>query len=94
MITATRSVALLSAVLVTAGCEDDTVDAYYYPDKNDLSQHRSFLDVGSVEKCRVAVFHAATLNGDPRMLRGDYECAIGRTGDSLGDIKIYRETVK
>ncbi|WVX49023.1 hypothetical protein ROLI_021080 [Roseobacter fucihabitans] len=69
------------------------VDAFYYPDKNDLTVHEEFLDVGSVEQCRVIVQRAAAENGDPNLTRGDYECGVDPTG-SFGDMKVYKETVR
>jgi hypothetical protein len=70
------------------------VDAFYYPDRNDLTVHEVFLDVGSVQGCRDAVFTAAARHGDANLERGDYECGVGPTGDDFGGMKVYQETVK
>jgi len=69
------------------------VDAYYYPDRNDLSVHEVYLDVGSVENCRGIVYDAAARRGDPRMKRGDYECGVNPRR-SLGTLTVYEETVQ
>jgi hypothetical protein len=69
------------------------VDAFYYPNKHDLTVHREVLDVGSVDACRDAVFALSAENGDPDMLRGDYECGVGPK-DSFGRIPVYEETVR
>ncbi len=82
----------LSTVSILAGCGEEQVDAFYYPDKNDLTKHQRFLNVGSLENCRVIVRETAAKNGDPSLERGDYECGIGPTGDSVGDVAVYRET--
>ncbi len=71
----------------------DQIDAFYYPNKSDLSQYEVHRDVGSVDECRRLVNNAAFNNGDPGLRRGDYECGIGPTG-MLGDITVYKETVK
>ncbi len=64
------------------------VDAFYYPNKNDLSVHEAFLDVGSVEACREIARGAAANNGDPNLERGDYECGVGPTAQDFGDLKV------
>ena len=69
------------------------VDAFYYPDRGNLTEHVEWLDVGSVEECRLIVFKAAAENGDPNMQLGDYECGVGPTG-TFGDLKVYKETVR
>jgi hypothetical protein len=66
------------------------VDAFYYPNRANLSEHVEFLDVGSVDQCRKIVFMAAAENEDPQMRLGDYECGVGPMGHS----GVYRETVK
>ena len=69
------------------------VDAYFYPDRSNLTEHIEFLDVGSVEDCRQIVFAAAAERGDPEMQRGDYECGIDPRS-SFGSLKVYKETVR
>ena len=71
------------------------VDAFYYPDRNDLTVHQEFLDVGSIQDCRDIVYEAAAANGDPDMSRGDYECGVGPRSAEFGEgLRVYRETVK
>jgi hypothetical protein len=82
---------LFAGLLLTA-CGEDQVDAVYYPDKNNLTKHQFFPNVGTVENCQVVVFQAASKNNDPNLERGDYECGVGPTGDSVGDVKVYKET--
>lgn len=76
------------------GCGSEQVDAYYYPNKNDLTRHEFFPNVGSLESCRAVVVQAAAKRSDPNLLRGDYECCLGPTGDKLGEISVCRDTVK
>jgi hypothetical protein len=71
----------------------ETVDAFYYPDRNDLTQFQQTTDLDSVDDCRAWVSSAAALNGDPSLFRGDYECGI-EVVDSLGSISVYRNTVR
>lgn len=72
----------------------DQVDAFYYPNKNDLTVFEAAYDVGDIEGCRAAVYALAAERGDPQVVRGDYDCGVGPTDTSLGDIRVYKETVK
>lgn len=69
----------------------EQVDAFYYPDRNDLSVHREFRDVGSVEACRAWVYSMAAANGDPDLVKGDYECGINPL--ERGEMLVHRLTV-
>lgn len=80
------------AALSLAGCSQQ-VDAYYYPDAENLSVFQVMRDVGSVENCRDWVRQRAWENNDPDLARGDYECGIGPSG-SLGGATVYEETVR
>ena len=80
-------------VLIT-GCKQQQVDAFYYPDRNDLTSHEFFPNVGSIDACRKVVYQAAARNNDPLMKAGDYECGINPTGRKFGDITIYETTEK
>jgi len=55
----------------------EKVDAFYYPDANNLSDWESRMDVGSVQACRDWVEDSAAAKGDSDMQRGDYECGVG-----------------
>ncbi len=70
------------------------VDAFYYPNRTDLSEVVEFIDVGSVEDCRRVVKVAAAQRNDPDLVRGDYECGINPSGESFGGMKVYEETVR
>lgn len=73
----------------------EQVDAYYYPDRSDLTKHESARDIGSLENCRDWIFDAAARRGDPDMLRGDWECGIGpKTRSDFGGLTVYRRTVR
>ena len=72
----------------------DQVDAYYYPNINDLTVHEVALDVGSVEGCREAIQRMAANYNDPALERGDYECGIGPKEAYGSGIMVYKETVK
>jgi hypothetical protein len=71
----------------------ETVDAFYYPNRNDLTFHLAGYDFQTVQACREWIFRIANQNGDPNILRGDYECGIGKIRN-FGDIGVYRDTVK
>jgi len=69
------------------------VDAFYYPNSNDLTVHAEFIDVGSIENCRSVVYAEAANNGDPTMALGDYECGVG-VSDKYGSLRVYEKTVR
>jgi hypothetical protein len=72
----------------------EKVDAFYYPDRHNLSVHRGAYNVDGIAGCRSWVTAAAAANFDPRISCGDYECAIGKL-QSLGDgLTVYRLTVR
>jgi len=71
----------------------EAVDAFYYPDRNDLTQHVAMRGFDTVDKCRDWVGAAAANNRDAGLLRGDYECAVGKM-DDLGGLSVYRLTIR
>lgn len=71
----------------------EEVDAYYYPSRENLTVHQASRDVGSVEDCRRWVYATAASNGDPNMMRGDFECGVGRLESEMG-FNVYRITVR
>jgi hypothetical protein len=71
----------------------EKVDAYYYPDRNNLAVHRASYNVGSINNCRVWVRAEAARLNDSWITRGDYECGVGEV-DVMGDITVYRITAK
>jgi hypothetical protein len=71
----------------------EVVDAFYYPDRHNLSQSQRAMDVGGLDQCRAWVSRMASRNGDPRVTRGDYECAFGFV-EKLGDVSVYRQTAR
>lgn len=71
----------------------ETVDAFYYPRRSDLTVWRSMLGLNSVEDCRAWVSEEAARNGDGGLAWGDYECAVGKLGARAG-LTVYRATVR
>lgn len=71
----------------------ESVDGFYYPDRNDLTQDVSSTGHQSVDECRAWVNDIAAGYNDPGLIRGDYECAVGKTR-TIGDIGVYRLTVR
>lgn len=78
------------------------VDAFYYPDRHNLSNYKVFENVGSLEACRDAVMSAAMGQGDRvkgynsapiSLAKGDYECGVNFKR-WLGDMRVYEETVR
>lgn len=71
----------------------ESVDAYYYPNRSDLTVHEMAEDVGDLDDCRTWVRSQASLRGDPGLARGDYECGVGRTDSAYG-FNVYRITAR
>jgi catabolite regulation protein CreA len=88
-----RALGAAIAYILIVGCGDKQVDAFYYPDRLDLTVHVAKYDVGSVEECRDWVYSRAAERGDPDMERGDYECGVDPIRQ-VGDLTVYKETVR
>lgn len=71
----------------------ELVDAYYYPDRNDLTNERSAFSFESLEDCRDWVFSQARNYNDSQLIRGDYECGVGFL-ENFGQSRVYRITVR
>ncbi|WEZ82183.1 hypothetical protein P6U16_13455 [Rhizobium sp. 32-5/1] len=73
----------------------ETVDAFYYPNRNDLTISQNSMDVAGVAGCREIVRYMAVVNNDPQLLRGDYECGVGRLENpGYAGINVYRLTIR
>jgi hypothetical protein len=66
----------------------EEAEAFYYPDRSDFSTSVSSRPVADLDECRDWVQEQATLQPDPQLLKGYYECAFGRSG-KLGSITVY-----
>ena len=94
-------VIVLIATLFLGGCfepENDaafweTVDAFYYPDRNNLTMDLRQTGLKSVAECRTWVFQTAASKNDPNLARGDYECGVGLI-EHYGPVGVYRITVR
>ena len=71
----------------------EEVDAFYYPDRYNLSISINHYNVETVENCRDWAYAEATFRRDPKMMRGDYECGVGQL-EKFGSITVYRLTVQ
>ncbi len=69
----------------------ETVDAFYYPNRNDLSDFRKVSGLQSVDECRDAVSSMAATYNDSSFTRGDYECGI-EIVDNFYGMNVYRTT--
>jgi hypothetical protein len=73
----------------------ETVDAFYYPNRADLTINQSQMGLADVAGCRDAVRSMAALTNDPQLLRGDYECGVGRIDKpEYAGVNVYRLTVR
>jgi hypothetical protein len=71
----------------------ESVDAFYYPDKSNLSVSLENHDVGGLAQCRTWVYSVARKQKDPQLERGDYHCRVGQL-DAQGSLNSYRFTVR
>jgi len=71
----------------------ETVDAFYYPDKNDLSKALKNIGLQNIQSCRTWVRAKAEHEGDLALQRGDYECGLGKPY-SYENISVYRASVR
>ncbi len=71
----------------------ETVDAFYYPNRHNLSTFETVRGLASLDGCRAWVRGAAAVRGDHGVVRGDYECGIGQTGTFMG-LSVYRVTAR
>ena len=75
------------------GCGRDTWEGFVYPNKDDLSKHRSLGTFSALEECRTAAL--SYLKGLGARERGDYECGKNcKTTSSIGDGKVCEETLR
>jgi hypothetical protein len=70
------------------------VDAFYYPNRNNLLKHEVMFGLKDVSACRDAVRLMARENGDPNLTRGDYECGVGFLRHAGDGLRVYKDTVK
>jgi hypothetical protein len=71
----------------------ETVDAFYDPDRNDLFTMETAQGFANLDGCRGWVRVAATTRNDPGLLRGDYECGVGKP-EPFGAVSVYRITAR
>jgi len=72
----------------------ETVNAFYYPDKNDLTIDQRYFGFDTLAECRNWVYEHAAENGDPHLDRGDYECGVGCKSWEGSDIFVCRLTIR
>lgn len=70
----------------------ETVDAYYYPNLNNLSLFKVKKNLVDLQACRDWVYFMASQNNDSNLNRGDYECGVGKPENKYG-LNVYRITV-
>lgn len=71
----------------------ETVDAFFYPDKANLSVHTAISGFKNLDDCRSWAKDQASAIGDGTMKRSDYECGIGKL-QSFGELTMYRLTAR
>jgi hypothetical protein len=72
----------------------ETVDAFYYPNRDNLIVFKRAAGFDSVQACRDWVYSAASANSDAGLKRGDYECGIQKLHTYSTGISVYRATVR
>jgi hypothetical protein len=71
----------------------ESVDAFYYPNRSDLTAHMEMTGFDDVDACRIWVRRTAVAHGDALLMRGDYECGVGKIESDYG-LNVYRITVR
>lgn len=71
----------------------ETVDAFYYPDRDDLTVSEAAYALPDIQTCREWVRFSAVARGDPELARGDYECGFGYL-ETMGTVRVYRDTAR
>ena len=71
----------------------ESVDAFYYPNRNAPTVDKRQTNVGGLEACRSWARTAAAANNDPRLERGDYGCGVGLVR-TAGQQRVYRLTLR
>ena len=80
-------------LLSLSGCGSNSWESFVYPNRNDLTQHRSLGSFSSLEACRAAARrYLADLGA---LQRGDYECGKNcKDSSSLRGTRVCDETVR
>jgi hypothetical protein len=71
----------------------ESVDAFYYPNRSDLSKDLRRSGLKNVRECRDWVDSISRQFNDPGITHGDYECGVGYL-DDYGPLRVYRTTVR
>lgn len=72
----------------------ELVDAFYYPNKNNLARHVEYKGFNSLESCRWWARLQAQNYKDPTFTNSTYECGVGYIGDKYQGLNVYRLTVQ
>lgn len=72
----------------------ETIDAFYYPDNNNLSKHSVAYGINSLDECRRWASGQAAANNDPYFTRSSFLCWIGKTGEEFAGMKVYRTNAR
>ncbi len=72
----------------------ETVDAFYYPNNNNLTKHSAAYGLKSLDECRRWAFGQAAADNDSYFSRSSYLCWIGRTNEEFAGMKVYRTNAK
>jgi hypothetical protein len=92
-----KQLQIFAMFLALTACSDDgipsprpweKVDAFFYPDKTDLTKSIASYDVTDVDACRLWAQTMANQRGDSGFAHSDYECGIGRKGDVPGTYRV------
>ena len=79
-------------LLLCTGCSDKW-EGFVYPNKDDLTKHRSLGHFPSLEECRAAA--RGMLEELKALERGDYECGKNcDDGSTFGGIKVCEDTLR
>ena len=72
----------------------ERVDLSFYPDRHNLANDITILDVGGLEECRSMAQELAHEYNVPFPLVSDYECGVGFIRELSPGVRMYRITVR
>ncbi len=86
-----RIILIVLSALLLSSCFKEEWEGFVYPDKNDLTIHKSIGVYESLESCREASWEM--LSRMNSLERGDYECGLNcEYRSNLGGIKVCEKT--
>lgn len=72
----------------------ETVDAFYYPDNNNLAKYSGAYGLKTLDECRDWATRQAIAHNDGFFYHSSYLCWIGKTDKEFAGMQVYRTNAK